>query len=326
MIETLHRWTAERGYRVGYGPVEVIDQARADVTGHHERGALDQGFWDGVLAAFVEPRPAQLSGAVVLVAVPAPAYLVAFEHPEGRLEALLPPTYFRYRATFEEVRQDLAANGLPGARVEHVDPPVKSVAARLGLVRYGRNNVTYADSLGSYIQLCGFVTDAVLPAPPGSEPPRLLDVCASCGICEAACPTGAIGGDRTLLHAERCLTYANEDAGDWPDWVGDDAHSCLVGCLECQRSCPANPELPVVATGMSFSAAETAALLHPDGSAGRPREVGIALKLAWLGLSYRESVLGRNLRALARRRSAAADPQVPRESQLTRIAPALPET
>jgi hypothetical protein len=58
---------------------------------------------------------------------------------------------------------------------------------------------------------------------------------------------------------------------------------------------------------MSFSMAETVALLHPGDGASRPREVGITLKLAWLGLSYRESVLGRNLRALARRRSAAAD-------------------
>lgn len=300
MIETLHRWATERGYRVGHGAVEVLGQARAAVAACHERGEVDPAFWDEVRAALLGGEPAAGLGTIVVVAVPTPAYLVSFETPEGHLDAVLPPTYARYRARFEDVRQDLAAHGLPGARVEHLDGPVKSVATRLGLVRYGRNNVTYADTLGSYIQLCGYLTDAELPAAPAAEAPRLLDTCAGCGICEAACPTGAIGADRVLLHAEQCLTHANESAGDWPGWVPDDAHTCLLGCLACQRPCPANPDLPVVESGVRFSAAETDALLRAAETPDRPRHSGIAKKLAWLGLPYEESTLGRNLRALRR--------------------------
>lgn len=300
MIETLQRWAQERGYRFGHGSVEVLGQARAAVAACHERGEVDDAFWVEVRAALLVGEPAPGLGTIVVVAVPTPAYLVSFDLPEGRLDTVLPPTYVRYRARFEEVRQDLAAHGLPGARIEHLDGPIKSVAARLGVVRYGRNNVTYADDLGSYIQLCGYLTDAELPVSATLGPPRLLDACASCGICEAACPTGAVGADRVLLHAEQCLTRANEGAGDWPSWVPDDAHTCLLGCLACQRPCPANPDLPVVESGVRFSAAETDALLRAAETPDRPRHGGIAKKLAWLGLPYEASILGRNLRALRR--------------------------
>ena len=43
--------------------------------------------------------------------------------------------------------------------------PIKTVAAMLGLVRYGRNNIAYADGIGSYLQLCGYITDARLAIP-----------------------------------------------------------------------------------------------------------------------------------------------------------------
>jgi hypothetical protein len=76
------------------------------------------------------------------------------------------------------------------------------------------------------------------------------------------------------------------------------AHNCLVGCLECQRACPANPELKIERTGLVFSAAETRRLLSGNSAADDRAETGIRAKLAWLGQPYIESVLGRNLRAL----------------------------
>lgn len=305
MIETLERWAEERGFRVAWGPTAVLAEARAAIAACHARGELDEGFWGEELASLTAPTPVRVGGTVVVLAVPTPAYAVAFDSPQGRIEATVPPTYLRYRARFEQVRQDLAVHGLPGARVEHLDGPLKSVAARLGLVRYGRNNVTYAEGLGSYVQLCGFWTDAELPWR-ALQAPRLLDECETCRVCEALCPTGAIDGQRVLLHAERCLTRANEGAGDWPQWAGDGAHGCLIGCLACQRACPANPELPVEDSGLVFSEDETAALLTARPGSTLPGEAGVGRKLAWLGLSAQPEVLGRNLRALLARDSASA--------------------
>jgi len=306
MIEALQRWARERGYAVAWGPGEEVERARAEIRARLANGELDDGFFASELAPLgAAPIPAA-GRTVIVVATPAPAHLVRFELAEGALDAVLPPTYLRYRPHFEEVRQDLGRHGMPGARLDHLDWPLKAVAARLGLVRYGRNNVGYAPGLGSWVQLCGFLTDAPLdpPAPAPAAAPSLLDECDGCQICTAACPTGAIADDRVLLHAERCVTWINENPGPWPDWLPAWAHTCLLGCLECQRACPANPPLPVVASGVEFTAAETATLLAAE-QAGPRAESGIRAKLAWLGQPYAEPVLGRNLTALlaARRRA-----------------------
>jgi epoxyqueuosine reductase len=299
MKERLLEWAEKRGYRVAWGPVEVATAAASDVEARHQDGELDPDFYATELASVVAAGKRPATGTVVMVAVPRPAHRVHFELEEGPFAALLPPTYVRYRALFEEVRQDLARDGLPGARLELLMAPLKATAARLGLVRYGLNNVTYAPGLGSYIQLCGFLADAPLPAGGGAWPlePELLEECTACGACAGECPTGAIGDERVLISAERCLTFANEMPGEWPRFVQGWAHTCLLGCLECQTVCPVNPRLKVEETGVVFSAAETRTLLADNDREDRTAS-GIATKMAWLGQPYAEPVMGRNLRAL----------------------------
>ena len=304
MIDTLQNWANDRGYRVAWGPTEAVRRARAEILDRRESGELDPVFCQGSLEFLFEAEEFRPEESVVVVAMPRPAHRVGFDLGHTRLEAVLPPTYFRYRPTFEEVRQDIAANGLPGARVEHLTAPLKTVATKLGLVRYGRNNIAYAEGIGSYIQLCGYITDAALPVPPNwvEERPDLLPECEDCTICHSACPTKAIADDRVLLRAERCITLANENPGAWPDSLPARAHHCLIGCLACQRACPANPKLRIDDTGVCFSADETRTLIDGDGPADSHAENGIRAKLAWLGQPGVEPVLGRNLRALLERR------------------------
>lgn len=311
MIETLQKWADARGYRVAWGPTEVLRRARAELLGRRESGELDTDFCREQIEYLFESEEAGRNATVVVVAMPRPAHRVGFELGEGRLDALLPPTYLRYRATFEEVRQDLTENGLPGARVEHLTAPLKTVATLLGLVRYGRNNIAYARGIGSYLQLCGYLTDARLPISenPVLEKPELLPECDDCTRCLAACPTKAINEDRVLLSAERCITLSNENPGPWPESIPRRAHHCLVGCLSCQRACPANPKLRIDDTGVCFSASETQSLIDGDPVARKQAERGIRAKLAALGQPGIEPVLGRNLRALIDRRGSGRIPQ-----------------
>jgi len=319
MNEQLRGWADARGYKVAWGPVECAHDARAEILRRHASGELDDAFYRSELEPLATGSVPRSGATVIVVAKPAPAHRVRFRVGRTDVAAILPPTYVRYRPTFEEVRQDLAANGLPGVRVEHLGWPVKAVAARLGLVRYGRNNVTYVDDLGSYVQLCAFVTDAALPVAAGAVPaePMLLDECATCGACASACPTGAIDGERVLLRAERCLTFVNENAGAWPAWMSEHWHHCLLGCLYCQQGCPVNPELKVIDTGVVFSEGETEALLAEADTGGSTGETGISAKLAWLGQPYAEPVLGRNLRALltASRDSSLRSPVLPQAGE-----------
>ena len=312
MDATLIRWAAERGYQVGWGLPSAIAAARDDVLSRRSSGEIDAAFFAANLAGFGSlDAPLEGLARVVVVVMPRPAHLVAFTVNGRQLETVFPPTYVRYQPLFEEVRLDLQEHGLPGARVEKLNVPLKSLAARLGLVRFGRTNVTYAPGFGSFIQLFGYLTDAALPLSGDCRPcePELLPECDGCQVCLAACPTGAIGEDRVLLRGERCLVAVNERAGEWPAWIPPSAHNCIIGCLLCQRPCPANPGLPVETTGVVFTAEETEALLGDGGAHEGPAQGGVRAKLERLGLPYEEQqVLGRNLRALvqARARGGAA--------------------
>jgi len=310
MDKILRSWAGKRGYRVAWGPAEAVDMAREAVLACRDGGGLDGEFFHDHIEELFDPDDSERGETVVVVATPRPAHRVAFNLGGSRFDALLPPTYVDYRRTFENVREDLAANVLPGARVERLVAPIKTVAALLGLVRYGRNNITYAEGMGSYLQLCGYTTDAQLAIPEDAlaQRPRLLPECDGCTVCLATCPTGAIEEDRALLRAERCLTLANENAGGWPTFAPPRAHHCLLGCLRCQRSCPANPKLEIADTGVCFSAAETASLLDGDKSTDGHTENGIRFKLARLDQTNARPVLGRNLRALVDARRVVDKP------------------
>ena len=306
MDDWLRRWARDRGYQVGWGPAEIVRSAGSELLARREARELDEELFRETLATVSRPALPEWAASVVVVATPRTASRVGFDLGHGVLEAILPPIYRHFRGTFEDVRRDLQAKVLAGARVEPIRAPLKAIASGLGLVRYGRNNLTYAAGIGSYLQLCGYVTDAELPAMGRlPQPPTLLPECDGCDICRLACPTDAIGADRVLLHAERCLTFANERPDPWPAWLPATSHHCLIGCLACQRCCPANPRLEISDSGLMFTSDETRVLLGERSSTEGGSEGGVHRKLRDFGLSEEEHVLGRNLRALLDQRGPA---------------------
>ncbi len=293
----LVQWATTRGWRVAWGPTRILDTIATEMTACVSQD-LDPGFVRDALPPFTDLRlvdPAD--GAVVLaVAIPRRAHGVGFTVGDRRIDAIIPPTYVRYRPTFDDIRRELLEGPLFGADVELLDAPMKALAVRLGLVRYGRNNVTYAPGIGSYLQLAAYLTDADVPVTDTWEPaePLLMDECEGCSVCLSACPTGSIVEDRILLHAERCLTLANEAPAPLPASIPADAHHALIGCLQCQRLCPANPPLTVEPT-VVLTAAETRAVLDGDQDSAAARSA--LAKIETLGLTE-TAVIGRNLRAL----------------------------
>ena len=308
MEDALLDWAESRGYEVGWSEAAAIADVLAEIEMRRQAGGFDQAFAHESLS-FDARLPARIAPWKVLVVVmPRSAHIVRFLTGGHVIDTLLPPTYERYRPIFEDMRKELAGSVLRGATVETANLPLKLLAARLGLVRYGRNNVTYSLAAGSYVLLLGYLTDAGLPAEAhrNLQAPVLLDECAGCSVCEALCPTSAIGPDRVLLHVERCLTLANETAGAWPAWVPEGAHNCLLGCLACQRLCPANPEMDTDDSGIVFSEEETDALLNGH-EWNKAVWAAIRQKLEILGQPHQEAVFGRNLKALLRARNLGGE-------------------
>jgi epoxyqueuosine reductase len=290
-------WGHRRGYQVSWAPAAALEEVRIELAGRLAAEEIDADFASECLSSFDFSPAMSLRWTVVLIAMPRPAHRVGFTVKGQRVDAVVPPTYVRYRGTFADVGADLAAHALPSSRVEILNAPLKPLAARLGLARYGRNNLCYVPPFGSYMQLLGYLTDADLRVRADWQPcePALLDLCDDCNVCEAVCPTGAIADDRVLLHAERCLTFANENRAPIPAWVPPGAHHTLIGCLQCQRHCPANGALPIEDSGILFTEEETAALL--DGSTFGPDSPEAREKLDRLALTEKH-LIGRNLKAL----------------------------
>jgi epoxyqueuosine reductase len=301
MTEVLGAWAERRGYRVAAGGLAVLDEIRDTLQERRERGEIEPVFFRENLDSFtaLQDIPLENPRSVIVVGVPRPAHILSFRYGDQDIETILPPTYVRYRRTYDEVRDDLRqALSRTGYQLELLNAPLKSLGASLGILSYGRNNVGYIEGMGSGFQLVGMVSD--MPAKEGGSfrplEETLLAKCRKCRVCTAACPTGAIGIDRFLLHAEKCYTLFSESLNPIPENLMPPSPECLIGCLKCQLVCPENKgRLRYEKAPVAFSAEETKALLDlAEGS-----DLGLKKvqdKIQELGLSEIPRLYARNLK------------------------------
>ena len=299
-------WTAVRaeaaaaGWTVRAAGIATLAQA----AGRVRRAVTESGFSPEAVARIGDdlaagpPDGLADAASVVVGAVPRPLTRATLTVDGVQHTVAVPPHYAGYGTVPDGLTAAVRAAVAPfGRRAARAEPPLKTLAVGTGLARYGRNNIAYVPGLGSYVQLAACVTDA--PPPPDArwEEPRQLDRCAGCSACLRACPTGAVLADRFVLDTARCLTWVNEDAAPFPDWVDPAWHTCAVGCLRCQQACPENASVGlVVAPAEVFDAAESAAVLAATPAGELPpatRE-----KLERCGLDYDPRLIARNLRAL----------------------------
>ncbi len=315
--ERLTDWAARRGYRVAFAGTPILHEVRERLESRRSSGAIDARFFRRNLTgiSLVDESLLRTPRFMVMVAVPRPVHVLSFTAGGKTLRGLIPPTYVHYRKTFNVVLADMKANALgPELSAEVLKAPLKSTAVHMGLVAYGRNNITYVPGRGSGHQLCGYVIDAPPPAVtggPGGTPAAAaetsLERCASCRACLEVCPTGAIRSDRFLISAERCYTYYSESRKGFPEGTPRPRRPCLVGCMDCQEVCPENKgKLEYEPLEFEFSEAETGALMamgarrtsrKPGGVEPSPSrdEALVREKLESLGLTEDIEYLGRNL-------------------------------
>ncbi|MGE5583999.1 MAG: 4Fe-4S double cluster binding domain-containing protein [Bacillota bacterium] len=304
MNNALQKWAEERGYLITWSDAKVVDEVRLGFQRRREAGELSEYLYQRSLRAFTYLNGGGLPHAktVVVISMPRPAHKVAFKTARGVFEAVVPPTYRWHEETRESVRRDLEAGPLEGkSRIISLSAPLKVLAARLGLVTYGRNNITYAPEFGSYHQLIAFLMDAELEpsADPKADATQVSTECKHCTACLKACATGAIRPDRFMIDPERCVTLHSEDLEPWPSWLPASAHNCIIGCMICQEVCPQNSGLlriePPVA---SFDEDETATILANTVDRSGPIWDAIKAKFRSAGLIDFDEVVSRNLRAL----------------------------
>ncbi|MGD2038801.1 MAG: 4Fe-4S double cluster binding domain-containing protein, partial [Desulfobacterales bacterium] len=125
----------------------------------------------------------------------------------------------------------------------------------------------------------------------------VLEHCENCSACMKACPTDAIVSDRFQIYAQRCLTFHNEASKPFPQWLSASWHNCLVGCMICQKACPANKDVVQwIEAGGTFDNEETDLILSGVSKKRLPQET--LEKIKRLDMMRHYDVLRRNLKAL----------------------------
>ena len=295
---------AARGWRGAVVPLARLDDLRTEIEARRAEVApevmavADRNFDFTLPATIATPR------SLIVVAVPHACARITVTVGGREIVVPIPTTYCPHREIQSQVAATVAAALAPaGLAAAFMGLPEKLVAVCAGVARYGRNNIAYVDGSGSYVELAVCVSDLAAAGDPWTGP-RALERCESCDACRRACPSGAIGGDRFLLHGELCLTLHNESDEPFAQWIDPAWHRCLWGCLRCQRVCPEDLSYrDAVAETAAFDERETALLLagiDHDLLGGEP---GLRGKLGELGLlGYDDAFLGvtlaRNLTAL----------------------------
>jgi epoxyqueuosine reductase len=258
------------GYTGTIVSVKHIHELKRDIEEHNKLGHFDKHFFEERLSYFTFTLPENLPDAksLIIVTVPQPQVQFFFNWKGKKIPLLVPPTYIHWRETDKMVERMvsgiLSSEGYRVGDPLQVNLPKKLLAVRSGLVKYGRNNITYAPKTGSFHKLVVLFSD--LPCKNDSwGDAQIMEDCEYCYACLNSCPTGAITEERFLLHAERCIVFHNERQGTipFPQWINPSWHNCLVGCMECQKVCPKNkPFLDWIEQMGEFSEEETELFLR----------------------------------------------------------------
>jgi epoxyqueuosine reductase len=176
---------------------------------------------------------------------------------------------------------------------------LKFLMTSSGLGRYGRNNISYVDKLGSFIELYAFFTDYEFTEDYYEEA-KMMDACEDCSICIDSCPNQCISRDNFIIDVDRCIPLYNEIQGEFPEWLNTDSHGALMGCLHCQFPCPGNHyALKNIRQFADITEEETEILLSGEGDEEAIKT--IFQKLQMFDTKYAEyylPVLKRNLEVL----------------------------
>jgi epoxyqueuosine reductase len=299
VIKDLWKRLESTGFRGVLIPVERLGDLKGVLNDLRSHGALDPGFVETSLTHFDFELPADFpqASSIILTAARQPRIRVGFVYSGKDRSFIVPPTY-DYSTDGQVLDIISTCLGENGYVAKNALLPWKTLATRCGLARYGRNNIAYLDGWGSLVRLRGFYSDLPADRDPWGAPAQMAE-CDGCKACLQACPSGAIGEERFLIRAERCMTYFNEGTDDFPAWIDPEWHNCLVGCMICQDACPLNRSSVTFETeSIDFTEEETRKILDAvPVKELLPSTVG---KLEATTLFYGYENLPRNLSVLLR--------------------------
>ncbi len=279
--------------------IEHLSEVQNEMEKHRRRGEIKEHLYQDYLNDFQFNFENHFPNAksIFIVAIPEPQMSFMLVRKQGTTKVIVPPTYIEHKIAAEEVSRKINAVLNPyGFRCEQAFIPLKMLATHSGLAKYGKNNIAYLEEMGSFLGLAAYYSDLPVVEEDWEEP-QMMSACQNCQACLKSCPTGAIDADSFLIHAEKCLTFFNENIATFPTWIKPHWHNCLVGCMRCQFNCPQNRHVKNwIKEKGTFTSSEVDRLLIIKNSADlHPLFID---KLEANELEPYLNVLGRNINAL----------------------------
>lgn len=296
MINEIEKLALAHNDRLKVISIEHLAELKAILEDFGKEETLNnfQNWIINKLYKFEMPEETFKINSIILVAVHHPFYAKVNFIKDGQSK-----TFFSLvRADFDKVEDYLtkfaAEKGYSIKLAKNL--PFKRLATHSGLAKYGRNNITYIDGLGSNFSYIAYFTDMLCEEDTWGEMQN-TDFCNKCELCLKECPTKAILKDKFLIDSQKCLSCINEMPGDFPAWIPKTAHHTLYDCLICQRVCPMNREqLNNVMEDICFTEEETNMLLE-----GKPIDTfseEFKAKVYMLGINEWYKAIPRNLKTL----------------------------
>jgi epoxyqueuosine reductase len=296
----------ERGCLTRMVKIEHIAELQKEILQMYGNGLLNEEFYEKSLSSFKFDYQREFPGAKSVIVVATPHHLTRLYFMwEGKTHGgVVPPTYIDEKIN-KLVYKDLEII-LNEERCIVIRPkrlPLKLLAVRSGLSKYGRNNISYIPEMGSFYSIQAFYTDLTCEMDSWQEVENMTS-CSSCNLCMDSCPTGCIDKERFLIHAENCLTNMNEYEEEFPEWVDSRWHNALVGCMECQLVCPQNKEhIKIVDVLNAFTEDEISNILKNVPIYLLQESTIETLQRYGLLELYKDNILSRNLRVLLNKTS-----------------------
>jgi epoxyqueuosine reductase len=297
LTQSLQNHLKSEGYKSEIVSIHRLQNLQSELETLIRNNDISKEFYDDELSDFCFQLPEVLPAAksIIITAFHQLKVTVKFRMNGEKIPVVIPPTYSSEtdKKFFEITSAFLAKYGYG---VFNASLPAKALAVHSGLAFYGRNNIAYIHSWGSYFRLRTFYTDMPCFSDHWQEF-SVSDICKKCKLCINHCPTQAIFEDRFSIKHERCLTYLNESANDFPEWVDPKWHHCLIGCMVCQDICPLNQKFKAKSQdGCEFSETETRLILKQPERDKLP--VNIVSRLKMLDIFDDYVAVQRNLKAL----------------------------
>lgn len=286
------------GYEMRSVYLARVHEVEAEIMEQKRAGLISHDFYDKALSGFdfniEENQPNAKS--LLIIAAPDQTDYIEFNLTEWTQPLKLPATYHTKNQidTIKSIFQTFEKNY--GIEFRYASLPHKLLAVRSGLAKYGRNNVTYSETFGSFQYLTTFSINLALEEDDWLEA-KLMTACTSCNQCVQACPTKALSEARFTIDAEKCITYFNEYPGAFPIWVAKEWHNAILGCNLCTESCPVNkPYIDSGAIIESFDFSESQLILSGKPYNQLPSTIQMKLNNCSLTSSY--PLLSRNISVL----------------------------